>query len=315
MADGVDVGVYYFPQYQPDRRNDQWHGPGWTEWELVRRAEPRFPGHAQPKVPLRGYVDDSHPAVAAQTIELARAHGVGFFIFDWHWYEDGPFLERALNEGFLQAANADLPFAIMWANQDWDNLFPAKLVEGRTILADGAVSVAAFAQATDYVIDRYLSQPHYYRVTGGAYFSIFDPIELAEGLGGAAEAGRVLADFRARARAAGAGELHLNAIAWGLGENVPPHQRGFRPLPDSLISALGFDSVTSYNWFQHVPFRGELTADYEHITAAASGGWPKFAETYSVPYYPNVLMGWDASPRAVQSEEFRPSITPSRTSS
>ena len=46
------VGAYYFPNYHPDDRNALVHGPGWTEWELVKRAEPRFPGHAQPRVPL-----------------------------------------------------------------------------------------------------------------------------------------------------------------------------------------------------------------------------------------------------------------------
>ncbi len=68
MQRSTSVGVYYFPQYHPDPRNDVWHGRGWTEWELVRRAEPRFPGHLQPKVPAWGYYDESSPTAAARTI-------------------------------------------------------------------------------------------------------------------------------------------------------------------------------------------------------------------------------------------------------
>ena len=32
-----DVGCYYFPNYHcNDGRNAQVHGPGWSEWELVK---------------------------------------------------------------------------------------------------------------------------------------------------------------------------------------------------------------------------------------------------------------------------------------
>jgi hypothetical protein len=49
------------------------------------------------------------------------------FIFDWYWFDDGPFLERGLEEGFLKAANnSRLRFCCMWANHDWKNIHPAK---------------------------------------------------------------------------------------------------------------------------------------------------------------------------------------------
>ena len=40
------VGAYYFPNFHVDPRNEKIHGPGWTEWELLKRAEPKFPGHS-----------------------------------------------------------------------------------------------------------------------------------------------------------------------------------------------------------------------------------------------------------------------------
>ena len=39
---------------------------------------------------------------------------------------------------------------------------------------------------------------------------------LIDGLGGVSETRVALASFRAKPRAAGAGELHLNAVVWGL---------------------------------------------------------------------------------------------------
>ena len=121
------IAVYYFPNYHIDPRNELLHGPGWTEWELVRHAGPRFPGHRQPRVPAWGYEDESDPAVMAKKIDAAADHAVTQFLFDWYWYDDGPFLNRGLDEGFLAAANNDrLQFALMWANHDWTDIHPYK---------------------------------------------------------------------------------------------------------------------------------------------------------------------------------------------
>ena len=115
------MAAYYFPNYHTgDRRNIQNKGVGWSEWELVKTARPRFPGHDQPKVPLWGHTDEKDPKVMARKIRAASGHGIDCFIFDWYMYEDGPFLNRCLDEGFLKAKNADrLAFALMWANHDW----------------------------------------------------------------------------------------------------------------------------------------------------------------------------------------------------
>ena len=58
MKTKPDVAVYYFPNYHSDARNRAQHGAHWTEWELVRRAEPRFEGHVQPRLPAWGETDD-----------------------------------------------------------------------------------------------------------------------------------------------------------------------------------------------------------------------------------------------------------------
>ena len=59
--DDITVAVYYFGNYHLDARNQKHHGPGWTEWELVKNARPRFEGHHQPNVPLWGYTDEADP--------------------------------------------------------------------------------------------------------------------------------------------------------------------------------------------------------------------------------------------------------------
>jgi hypothetical protein len=83
----VTVVSYYFGNYHPgDPRNAKTKGATWSEWELVRNAKPRFPGHQQPHVPWWGYQDESDPAVMANKINAAADHGISAFIFDWYYY-------------------------------------------------------------------------------------------------------------------------------------------------------------------------------------------------------------------------------------
>jgi|TARA_B110000208_G_scaffold2977_1_gene4003 hypothetical protein len=106
--DKITVAAYYFPNYHTDdARNTEFKGEGWAEWELVKSATPRFPGEHQPNVPAWGYTDEKDPKVMAQKIDAAVNHGVDTFIFDWYMYEDGPFLNRCLDEGFLEAENTE----------------------------------------------------------------------------------------------------------------------------------------------------------------------------------------------------------------
>lgn len=86
-----------------------------------------FPGHRQPKVPLWGWEDEADPRVMARKIRAASDFGIDAFLFDWYYYDDGPFLERALLEGFHGAPNCgELAYALMWANHDWTDIHPLR---------------------------------------------------------------------------------------------------------------------------------------------------------------------------------------------
>jgi hypothetical protein len=305
-SDSFTVAAYYFPNYHPDPRNAQVHGPGWSEWELVKQARPRFAGHRQPRVPLWGYEDESDPAVMARKIDAAASHGIGAFLFDWYHYEDGPFLERALDEGFLGAPNHDrLKFALMWANHDWLNLHPAGLYETREglqrLLYPGAVSPAAFERITDRVIERYFSHPSYWLIDGAPYFSIYDLPALVKGLGGVKPAAVSLARFRQKTRAAGFRDLHLNQVLWNSG--VLPGERAVRQ-PGEMLTALGFDSFTSYVWIHHAPLAQFPETGYGWMFEQYLRYWREQAAGVGLPYYPNATVGWDPSPRTVQSDSF-----------
>lgn len=298
------VGCYYFPNYHVDPRNEAVHGPNWTEWELVKYATPRFPGHGQPKVPLWGYENESDPQVMAKKIEAAADHGVDFFIFDWYYYDDGAYLERGVEQGFMGAPNnARLKFCCMWANHDWINIHPCGRSFGRELMYPGKVTPETFRRMARLLIERYFSHPSHFAVDGCPYFSIYDLHQLLQSFGGVAATRAALEEFRVLTRAAGFPDLHLNAVVWG--QPVLPGEQVIADLP-RLIEELGFDSVTSYVWIHHSDLEQSPYTPYEAISERYFAHWDAMRASYKIPYFPNVTMGWDSSPRTIQSEKWFP---------
>lgn len=302
MQDGYQIAVYYFPNYHPDKQNEQWHGKGWTEWELVKHAKSRFPGHQQPKVPLWGYEDESKPELMEKKIAAAADYGISAFIFDWYWYEEGPYLQAGLERGFLNAANnRRLKFAIMWANHDWLDIHPAPRNRPYNVLRKGSVSPQTFVHATDHVINNYFSHPSYWKVHSGFFFSLYDLGKLIESFGGLKQAAAGLENFRKRVQAAGRGNLHLNAVIWSL---IPLPWEGQGEDNTQIIKELGFDSVTHYSWLHHQPLPKFPFTSYAEYRDLAVKDWNRFSKKYKLSYFPNVIMGWDSTPRTIQSDVY-----------
>jgi hypothetical protein len=300
------LAAYYFGNYHVDPRNETAHGPGWTEWRLVQQAMPRFTGHAQPKSPLWGFEDESDPTVFARKIIAASNAGLSAFIFDWYWYNDGPFLQGALEKGYLAAANKnEVKFAIMWANHDWMDIQPAKLTAPGQLQFSGAVTIDTFRHMTDHIVKTYFSEPSYWSIDNCPYFSIYQLYKFVEAMGGVQEAANALREFREKTRSAGFRDLHINAITWGVEE---PHSltdaSNLKSISSTkgLLQDLEIDSTTSYVWIHHAEMDNFPVTQYEKVAQGYYQYRSSAAARFGKPYFPNVSMGWDSSPRACQSD-------------
>lgn len=297
MSSEYTVACYYFPNYHADARNARRHGSGWTEWELVKRAIPRFSGHQQPKVPLWGYADEADPAVMAVKIAAAADHAIDSLIFDWYWYDDGPFLQRGLEDGFLGAANNHrLKFALMWANHDWVDIHPARFQQPPELLYPGKITPQTFEVMTDHIIANYFSHPSHWCIDGCPYFSVYELFRLVESFGGMEATRAALQRFRTKTQRAGFPDLHLNAVVWGV--QILPNEKTVKD-PAAMLTYLNFDSATSYVWAHHVPLQQFPVTPYSQVMNESVAYWPKASAAYGRPYHPNVSMGWDSSPRTV----------------
>ena len=293
-SDDITVAVYYFPNYHEDSRNAAYHGSGWTEWELVKSARPRFENHHQPNIPAWGYTDEADPVQMAQKINAAVNHGIDAFIFDWYMYEDGPFLNRGIDEGFLKADNCErIKFGLMWANHDWVDIHPYVKGEEQKLIYPGRVSPERFEEISDFLVEKYFTRPNYWKIGGKVYFSVYDVQKFVEGFGSLEATKAAMNRMREKAKAVGLVGVHWNLVAWG--NPILPVEKA--PLDTSdLIRMLGFDSCTSYVWIHHVELP-ETQTDFNYVRDEYFTHWDKAKEEYGVPYYPNVTMGWDATPR------------------
>jgi len=300
--DDITVACYYFPNYhKDDPRNIINKGPGWSEWELVKEAVPRFPGHKQPNIPAWGYTDEKESAVMEQKISAAVRNGIGCFIFDWYMYEDGPFLNGCIDEGFLSAKNCDsIKFGLMWANHDWVDIHPYTRGAEQKLLYKGEVSPGRFEEISDFIIKEYFTRPNYWKIDGKAYFSVYDVQKFVKGFGSIDATKDAMNRMRQKAVSARLKGVHWNLVAWG--NPILPVEKAPSNTAE-LIKILGFDSATSYVWIHHVQLPDTMT-DYNYVRDAYFTHWEKARTEYGVPYFPNVTMGWDPTPRCNINSEW-----------
>ncbi|WP_157973833.1 glycoside hydrolase family 99-like domain-containing protein [Desertihabitans aurantiacus] len=295
-----DVACFYFPAWHADARNDVWKEPGFTEWKLVDEARPRFDGHRQPLRPSWGYVDESDPEVMQRGCAAAAGAGIDAFLFDWYRYDGEDFLHGALHRGYLALPDPGVAFALHWANHDWVDVFPARTHTEATLLSPARVSAEEFGALADLVIERYMQRETYWRVRGGAWFSWHQFGLFVEWMGGWEATRDVLADFRERARRAGVGELHLAAVG-GIDLTAGDGAR---------LAEVGIDSLTPYNWLHVLPLDRGLSVDYADWHHLAQDDAERWAGLSSVPFAPNVTMGWDSTARVHQDDPLEISTWP-----
>ena len=289
-----------FPTTTPvTLRNDKQKGQGWCEWELVKAARPRFEGHSSPRCLCGDTVTNRIPRLWSRRLLLRpimasmRSSTTGTSTMT------ARSCERGLEQGFMRAGNAErLKFGLMWADHDWIAIFPARHDVPSPLVYPGKMSAQGFARMNDYVIGKYFKHPSYWLIDGKPYFSIYDLGKLLESFGSVEATRAALDRFREKTRQAGLPGLHLNAVVWGQpvlpGEQTPAD-------PVKLIADLGFDSTTSYVWVHHVAVDWPRM-DYLKSRDGYFPHWERMLRDFPQPYFPNVSMGWDPTPRTLQSE-------------
>ena len=285
------VAAYIWPSCHDDSlgREKLW-SEGTGEWEVIKKGNPRFDGHYQPRQPLWGYEMDNDPKVVEKWIDVATDHGVNVFVYDWYWYEGGPYLESALNDGFLKAKNNEkMQFYIMWANHDvkynyWNYL---RYKDNTDILWNANVDWENYKIIVDRIINQYFKQPNYLKFNGEPVFSIFSINKLIESFGNSEDEARKALDyFRDEVKKAGFPGLH---IQWNQGGGSVMSEAATMKFKNS-VKTMGFNSIAMYNM-------GGTNEDYIVYGSNSIKIREQMDSILDVPVFPCVSIGWDDTPR------------------
>ena len=295
-----DIAAFVWPSYTGDEPRTRIFWPeGYGEWQTVKAMTDKgYKGCRWPRKPLWGYVNEADARIMEMQIECARSYGVNTFIYDWYWYDNRPFLENCLNDGFLKARNnPDMRFYLMWANHNATHLWDKRNSDDdlSTVIWSGVVTPEIFSAICDRTIERYFKRDNYYQIDGCPVYMIFDGDNFIRSFGTTQACKEAIAAFRQKTVDAGFAGLHLQFVHWAR------HHYNWLSETDACKGAssadvyayLGVDSVTNYNWGGSIRFDG----DYPACTEAYLQSLQKASAELTVPYYPNLSVGWDNNVR------------------
>jgi hypothetical protein len=276
------VLAFYLPQFHEVPENDAWHGHGFTEWNVVARSRPLFPGHRQPDLPGElGFYDLRVPETRADQARLAREHGVSGFLYYHYWFGGRRMLERPFQE-VLESGQPDFPFALCWANESWFRRWQGS--------KDEMLMEQTFSEEDDVAHIRWLIEcfkdPRYIRINGRPLLAVYRALSLPD-------PAQTVEIWRRECARAGVESPWLVLFETGDSSGDP--------------AVVGFDASAEF-----VPHRlplllqapsevapggGYTTYDYDEVASAYLGRPPE-------PWlrYPCVATGWDNSPRRQSGE-------------
>lgn len=298
-----DIAAYIWPAYTGDEPRTRIFWPeGIGEWQSVKNVQETL--QYKPKEytwnrkPLWGYVNEADPYVMEMEIEAAVDHGVNVFIYDWYWYDNRPFLENCLNDGFLKAKNHDkMKFYLMWANHDAGTAWDRRNSHIDTMIWDGKVNFEQFQTIGKRWIEKYFKLPCYYQIDGKPVISIYEVANFVSGLGGVEQARQALIWLDDEVKKAGFPGVHVQMIkVGGSGHRMNVTGVDGNIMEMSFVETmktLEFDSCTHY---QYVHFTA-IDRDYDEVMKDVLAEWTSIQESVETEFYPHISVGWDNNPR------------------
>ena len=324
------VIALYLPQYHPIPENDEWWGPGFTEWMNVVKARPLFKGHVQPRLPADlGFYDLRLPETRERQAELAKEAGIEGFCYYHYWFGGKQLLERPFNE-VLTSGKPNFPFCLCWANHTWSNKTWNRHSnrEANAVLMEQVYPGDEDDEAHFLSVLPAFKDPRYIQVDGKPVFFLYNPW-------GHTRIREWIANWRRLAVEHGLKGLYLVVMcdstltfkmeADGTRTRTMPNLESSAELFQSVLD-MGFDAVNSLG-----RRRGEMLSQGKYVdlaktvlrkmglpVGASSYDYAKTVRGFFVPedrwenVFPTIMPNWDRSPRAAIRDGIYVGATPQK---
>lgn len=319
----------YLPQFHPIPENDQWWGPGFTEWTNVAKAKPLFKGHQQPRIPADlGFYDLRLPETRIQQAKLAQDAGIEGFCYYHYWFGNGrQLLERPFNE-VVSTGEPDFPFCICWANHTWSN----KTWESKSAMQKDSILIKQEYPGTEDDVAHFMSllpafkDHRYIKVDGKLLFVIYSVFDFPH-------IDRFIETWRKLADKHGLPGFHFvgmtpSTLTFKIGEDgkpirTIPNLKSSKEIYETVLN-MGFDAVNSLG-----KRRGEMLYEGKWKNLIKTGmrhfglsigsqkyDYKRTVANYFAPedswenVYPTILPQWDRTPRVASQDGVYINATP-----
>ena len=302
------VIAFYLPQYHPTPENDYFWGKGFTEWTNVAKAKPLFRGHMQPRVPADlGFYDLRLPVVAEQQAELAKQAGIEGFCYWHYWFGDGKETLQMPLDRMVASGKPDFPFCVGWANHDWTTKTWTK---GKTQNTRSMIFEQKYLGEEDYVSHFYrlinaFKDKRYITVDGKLLFLFFD-VEAFE------DFKRFKDIWNRLAKENGLLGFHFVGLAHSVDPKTVRDMENYASQKFTSYLNRGYDGLYSINQKYAEMKAGGVLHKALHSVARRlipSGMVEKYQYEKVMKHYytkldrmeniyPQLLAGWDRSPRS-----------------
>lgn len=171
----MKIIAYYLPQFHSFPENDNWWGKGYTDWVGVKKAEPIFKGHNQPRIPLNNnYYNLTDINVLKWQAEIAKKYGVYGFCYYHYWFEGKMLMEKPA-ELMLENKDINLPFCICWANHSWTRAWAD---HNREVLMEQKYGTREDWEKHFYYLLQFFRDDRYICIDGKPLFVIYRPNDI-----------------------------------------------------------------------------------------------------------------------------------------
>ena len=305
--------AFYLPQYYPTKENDEWWGPGFTEWTNVVKAKRCFLGHHQPHLPADlGFYDLRLPETREAQAQLAKEAGVEGFCYWHYWFGNGvTILDRVFNE-VLESGSPDFPFCLGWANESWTNTSwnKAKAFAKSGTLLEQVYSEKDYIEHFNALLPAFKDK-RYITVDDKPLFYVYRPLNIPD-------ASRFIEIWQQLAKENGLKGIHFVGMSFNTsfhsastGKFVFPKLNNAASYYKRILD-MGFDAVNARgnaraeyvikgSWY---PVLKQILSRFFKINWNARYNIRKINKNIFVAedswenVYPTIMPNWDRSPRS-----------------